>query len=375
MTQTDFLPLEQSDRLRYAERQPAVSLWIEDDGLLRDEGTVFGLSGATRLPESKIESIVAYFRARIERAEATRRSLLDERTALEVRAAEQQDRLTSLDLQLANAATGRPASSVMNASAADPMMAGFGAESIQSPNFDRFASELIPAAGSNKEVPSYAGGILRYLVGCVFALAICVFTYFIVREVVGNRFDHPEYVALAIMVAGMFIVFAPTSLLFSNDELHREPPWATELWKVRLAEFGPPIVAACFAVAWGESQDPFRFVTALLFLSVTFLLGGRLLLSLVTRLGTEFEQHRRWRMRRRREKVLRHELAHLQAEANAVSQHVVAINDQLRRLRTAEDLQAECDHKITLLQSEFELARAAMESRTGSRHYFSRADR
>lgn len=361
--QDNSLLLAETNQFRSTEYQSSASEWIEDDGLLRDEGVVFGLSGVMRLPDSKTESIKAYFRAKVERTEAIRQSLLNELATLESNADKQRDLHLAFKRELVSSTPGhRDLSDVSEyishtALAPDPIAPG------ESSGFDIFSKRLTPVADDFDYEPLETGNLLRYLTGCVLALSICIFTYFVVREVVGVRFDYPEYIALGVMIAGMFVVFAPTSLLFSKDEFHQESPWATELWKVRLAEFGPPIAAACFAVAWGDSRGPLRFTTALLFLSIVFLLGGRLLLSLVTRLGAEIGQYKRRRACLHRKKMLRHELNKLHADGNALHQRVAEICAQLRRLRTAEDLNAECERKISLLQSEFELARAALESR------------
>ncbi|HEY8485117.1 MAG TPA: hypothetical protein VIL13_10930 [Longimicrobiales bacterium] len=346
MTLTSLQTLEPaSSPKRHTGATVPIAWWIEDDGLLRDEGVVFGLSGLPGLPVSKVEAVEAYYRARIAQVEAARQSLQEEKERLERRADELRRKIEALAGELEPPPTDRAAA--------------VGAEAVGDPLGS--ALDRTPGNSSREVDRPPTGGVFRYLLGSILAAAICGLAYFVVREVLGDRFDHPELIAAGVMLAGMFVVFAPTSLLFSSDRQHREPPWGTELWKVRLAELGFPILAAAFVVVWGDRQDPARAVMAFLFLSMLFLLGGRLLLSLVTRLGSEIERARERRSLRRQSKQRRQELERLRTEAATVDQQIAALNERIRELRTRADLEAECEHKVAVLQSEYELARAALE--------------
>lgn len=343
-------------RTRASER--VVSWWIENDGLLRDEGAVFGLSGIPTLPESKIEAVTAYYRARIAHTEARRWALLEERERLTRRVEALGERIEWLSRnlwrQMASRADARD-------SGVDPEPPNAPDPSLTTPR-DVDPSSIGHRAFPDDSLPTTnRGGLLRYGLGTLCAAATCVLTYFVVREVLGDAVRYPELTSIAVILAGMFTVFAPTSLLFSSDRRHREQPWEVELWKVRLAEIGFPIVAAAFVVAWGERRDPLRDLLAFSFIALLFLFGGRLFLSLLTRSKYEL-QHAvlAWR-RRARERLRRRELKRLEMQIATLNHQLAAVDEEIRRLPGEEELRAECDHKVALLRSEFELARVAVE--------------
>lgn len=343
---------------RLANWEPAIAYWIENDGLLRDEGIVFGMSGIPTVPESKIEAIAAYYRARIARTEAKRRAVQEERDRLNRRVEVLAKRIDFLSQDL-----WEPLAPRNDSIRADDVQKPHGEQTAPDPEslYVDQPSYLYPAPMRDSARPADAGSLLRYGLGSICAAAICIMAYFIVREVLGDEVRYPEWISIGVILSGMFTVFAPTSLLFSSDRRHREEPWETELWKVRLAEIGFPIVAAAFVVVWGDRRDILRDLVAFSFLGLLFLFGGRLLLSLLTRSSHEFEYARlRWR-RRRAGKLRRREQKRLEKQMTAVNQQIAALRMEIRHFPSEDELKAESDHKIALFRSEFELARAAIE--------------
>lgn len=303
--------------------------WIEDDDLLRDEAVTLGLSDLEELPATKIESIHTYYRAQTFRNEERRQAVLEMRDRLEDQAAHLRERISGLDLRVPGA--------------------------DQSPPRARPDQAHTAAA--------HSPGLLRDVAGTLLALAVCGLAYFIVRDLLGGTFAHPALVSLGVTLAGMFVVFAPVSLIYSTDEARANGPWATDMWKIRLIEFGMPALAAFFIVTWGQAQGALRDVAAFLFLAMLFLVGGRLLLSLLARTGSEINQTRFERRQRKREGAMHEELAALHERIHDVEREITAVPERLRSIPTADELDAIRDHKLALFRSEFELARTARDGR------------
>ncbi|HSU13048.1 MAG TPA: hypothetical protein VLK66_03035 [Longimicrobium sp.] len=268
--------------------------WIEDDGLLRDEGVLFGLARDEGGLKAKEECIRAYYL--FCRAETAR-----VRAGLEAELARCESR---------EAALPRPPASV------EPAFPGDGA----------------PAALA-----------VRYGLGILASAAACVGTGALVYDQLRSAFGPAALVTLGVVAAGFFTAFLPVSLLFVADGAER--PGRVELWKIRLAEFGVPLVAAVFVAVWAwERLGGVRAVSTAALLFLVFVFAGRQLLSSVPRLGEAIRTMRAQRGARAVD--LRH-----QAEART---------DELRRaiasLRSDAEWDAIRDAKVALFRSEFGLA-------------------
>jgi len=290
-------------------------LWIENEGLLRDEGVVFGLAHNAGALQEKEAAIRAYYRRREAEADRRRRAIEEE--------------LAVLRETRANEASSRP------------------------------LAPISPTGDAPVDLDGHAMGglVFRHAMGLAAAAVACVGTAFLVYEQLQPEFRNPGIVTAGVVGAGFFTAFLPVSLLFVGDDARRAG--GVELWKVRLAEFGLPLVAAGFVVAWAlDRLGPVRAVAtaALLFLAFTF--AGRQVLSTVPRLGSVL---RAMRQERAAERQLR--LEHERESANRLSGR--ALDDVLAALRreiagipSADEWEALCDAKLAIFRSEYHLAAA-----------------
>jgi hypothetical protein len=270
-------------------------LWVEDEGLLRDEGVLFGLARDDGGLKAKEECIRAYFL--LCRAETTR-----------VRGA--------LEAELARL------------------------ESLKEPPQPR------EAEGSPVPEGSPAALAVRYALGIMGAAAACAGTAVLVHEQLRAAIGPAAPVTAGVVAAGFFTSFLPVSLLFTADGAER--PGRTELWKIRLAEFGLPLAAALFVAAWSaERLGLVRTVATAVLLFLVFAFCGRQVLSSIIPFGAALGA-----MRTRR--------AASPADARETAE---ARADEVRRalaaLRSGEEWDALRDAKLALFRSEFELAAAA----------------
>lgn len=289
--------------------------WIRNDGLLRDEGVLFGLTGLDGTLEYKERSIRRYYE-RLEAKTARERARIEARIA---HVKEQRQRVQDALEELEE-------SSVATAT----------------------TTETTRGVSPNDSV--------RFGTGLVFALATCALNYALLYELVADSFAYPAVIAAGVLFGGMFSVFQPISVLFSSDHALRDVPGAAELWKVRLIEFGMPIAAAAFAVVWRlATWAPVELIATFLFVAFLFLVAGKLLLSTLPPLV----QARRAGTRRRSARKRRHERDALRKKLNDLDDERAVLTDQLHELLSSEEIDAVCNHKIDLFRSEVELARAA----------------
>jgi len=286
-------------------------LWIQNEGLLGDEGVVFGLGAGDESVAYKEECIRAYYRRQVAHTARERGALQHEIDRL-------RERIGELTAQ-AGALTA-------------------------------------PAA----TVPAEAGYALvwRYGLGIAAAALACAGTATLVFNQLRPELQAAGVVTLGVVAAGFFTAFLPVSVLFVNDGDER--PGNVELWKVRLAEVGMPLVATAFVTTWAWPRlGPARALAtaALLFLVFTF--AGRQILSSVPRLG---ESLRRVRDGRASDELAR-ENARRAAAMGEEAARMHAREAELRREAAALPSDAEWDAvrdgKLALFRSEYELARAS----------------
>ncbi|HET6232211.1 MAG TPA: hypothetical protein VFE05_19210 [Longimicrobiaceae bacterium] len=290
-------------------------LWIEDDGLLRDEGVVFGLSGAAPGLAYKEACIGAYFRRRAAEGGRERGALEAELQSVHTRIGELADRCDALRQR---------------------------------------APE--PAAHAQDDDP--AALVFRYSLGIVAAGGACAGTAALVFEQLRRAFDAPAMVTMGVVAAGFFTVFLPVSALFVNDREQR--PGGVELWKVRLAEFGLPLVSAAFVTAWaGERLGPTRSLAEAALLFLVFVFAGRQLLSSVPRLGDAVRQLRRARMDRREMTGRAQQETALEQQGRDLEARMESLRRDLAAVRSDAEWEAIRDAKLALFRSEYELASAS----------------
>ncbi len=300
--------------------------WIENDGLLRDEGVLFGLSGLSEAHlERKLDTIRHYFAAQLAvHAEAQARLVREEERLAERRA--------DVDAEIAE----------QEALAETP--------------------DVPPVDGAGD-----AGRhmLARYLLGGAAAAGICVFNFYLVREQLAPHFEEPLYVALGVFLAGLFTVFNPASVFYTSDASQQAHATAAERWKVLLVELAMPVAAAAFVVVWrvpvlGVAQS----TGLLLYLTFLFLFGGKLLLSVIPHVAVLLRlmrrqwvvRWRRWQHRRALRRLRRETVPALEAEADALVKRRNALEPPAR-------VEAQRDTTVQLFLSEYDLARQALTER------------
>jgi len=209
-------------------------------------------------------------------------------------------------------------------------------------------------AGSPKRVVSrrtrQSSHLMRSLTGVALALGICVFNFFFVYEQLGGYFEHAVLVSLGVLLAGLFTLFQPLSLLFRSDLPNDEAPSPPELWKERLGEFGVPLAAALFVVVWGlEARPLLQSAASFFFLCMVFLFGGKLMLSLLTSAAVSFKH---WRHERAYVKTVER----LHGQADRIRQDIFEAKSFLFAHPGEEELAARREATLALVMSEFELA-------------------
>jgi hypothetical protein len=297
--------------------------WIENEGLLRDEGVLFGLSG---LPKAqlvhKLNTIKHYFDGQLAISKELREQLDQEQERLKERR-----KTVAEDIRKEEALAAYP--------------------------------DVPPVEGA-KDVDRHTLG--RYVIGAIAAIGICVFNFYLVYEQLRPEFESALFVSLGVVLAGLFVVFNPVSLFYTSDATQRARASAAELWKVQLVEFAMPVAAAIFVVSWKLPRlGPMRGVGLFLYLTMLFLFGGKLLLSTLPKVALLVRvmlrawvvRWRRWQHRRAVKRLREEKLAELDDAAETLLQRRSAIESVSR-------IEARRDTALELFQSEYDFARQAV---------------
>lgn len=303
--------------------------WIENDGLLRDEGVLFGMSGGNA--EAKLAVIEHYYARQIREA-ARECELAGERLATAKQVLEQQQKLVE---------TRR-----------------------------KEWQEL------HTRLTLVAHDFLRATIGMVLYGGVIALVYFLLYDWLKPYWpQHTGLVVAGVYGFGMLSLFQRGSFLYSaarpasgaeqaGQQAENEPPKAPEQWKVILEEVGVPAVTALLAVVWGwPDHSPAQGMAMFLFLFFAFLFTGKGFLNNIVQvtagfrvIGDNFRQ-RKWRKRRLAE------LTKLQVEdEQLVDKHVAtakALEASRDLLPDPEQLRLQCLTKQQLFSSEYALAHEA----------------
>lgn len=278
-------------------------LWIEDEGLLRDEGVVFGLTRTPGALAEKEAAIRAFHRRRMAEDARRREAVEAELAALLQRSARETD------------AVVEPA-----------------------------------PAGSEAEGHAAGGLVARDALWLAAAAVTCAGTAVLVHEQLRPHFQNPGLVAAGVVGAGFFAALRPAPPP-AGDGAHAasgaEPRMA--IW----AELGVPLAAALFVVAWSlDRLGPLRAAATVALLFLAFAFAGRQVLGTVLRLGSAIRAlrlERALRLARSRERDAGR-------ERDALDAAVAALRRELAALRSAEEWEAICDTRVAIFRSEYELA-------------------
>ena len=299
--------------------------WITNDGLLRDEGALFGMAQAT---PDQVETKVQIIRDVYDGLIATAKH---QEERLNERAAHLKDKQTALKQK----------------------------------------EETLKASIDSPDVPKVDGAedhtphtFTRHVVGFLVAALACVGPFFLIYEQFQNEFDHALWISLGVTLAGFFSVFSPVSLLFTSTEAQTRPSDAPEPWKIYLVEVAVPITVSTFVVLWRVEAYPWpRLVGLWLMLTVAFLVLGRLLLSTMPQVALLFKVLKRqvkvaW-ARRTHKKTLR---ALRNTEQKALEQEQDALQEAWEQLDSTRPLESLRERKVRLFMSEYHLARRWSET-------------
>lgn len=218
--------------------------WITNEGLLRDEGTLYGIANADIT--DKLNAIVDYYD--IQRADSRQKkdSLIKRRTEHEII-------LQSIPSEL---------------------------EQLKEKLTITFA-----------EYPP--GNLLPVTFQLIAYLSICIFNYYLIEYWLSPVITS-KLICLGFYTFGLFSVFIGRSILYNRtnslSEGKEEPTnIPREKWKIYLEEFGIPAIVALFICTLTFRSYPLEYsIVAFLFLFLLFLFSGKGLINTLFRLKKEF---------------------------------------------------------------------------------------
>lgn len=301
--------------------RPYIVEWIENEGLLRDEGCITG--GAGQGLEFKKEAIAQYYQVKLAACHA---------------ALEQVDR----DLERAVAD---------HDNAEDAFVA---------------AQQRCETAAASRPLRTAAGWLRPVGMGMV-AVAVIVANYFLVASLTAT-YSTAWWLPAAIMGVGMFVLFGERTVWAGSDGTEPLPPPSRMRW---LTELAPPIAAAVLVGCIACNALPLSLAACgSAFVLVLFLFCGKLLLATKAQLGDYHKAYRAYilacREHSRRTAACSDEKKAAQETWSARKAQLVPLQERRVALRATElALQAEALTKREIFLSEHALAAALHTSRPG----------
>lgn len=283
--------------------------WIENIGILRDEGIIFGLSNSPIT--EKIESINKYFdeikffyKNRFNQLNSKLDYLkADEKDLIEII----KEKKTKLNL-------------------------------------------IYTEVESEKKDPTY---IIRNIVGLLFISAACLFVYFIIINALGENFQNTSLVSIALMLVGLFGLYAKTSMFFENQSEVTEKL----NWKQLLLEVGLPLSVAFFIFVHAiENHSILKAFSYFLLLAIFFLFGGKLLLSIITLIQNDLTNHIQKSKSRKKSAFLNNTINSLNLELEKIRVDISKYYEQINEMPDDETVEAKKQARIKTFMSEYELA-------------------
>lgn len=299
--------------------------WLKDENLLRDEGSLFGLT--TDDPKEKVATINSFYDEFIAQVERS----------LELF----EDRIVELKLQK---------------EATEQLIVDLG-------------EQLHAAATTYSLAPHQFWRTLAGLVGYTFLI---IFNLWLVVELTPDAGDggwkSPILIALGVYTFGLFSAFQKHHQIYPAEQ---ENIPRRQLWKVYLEEFMIPVVATAFVLSGIEQKmTPFQWIGiggVLLFL---FLFAGKGLFLSISSISSEFKVRMENRLKNKYRKTTKRKLqlkiAKLEGKIDQLEQDLATVQDKkLDRSLQLEKLKRKKETVIAYFMSEFKLAQ-------GTRHHFHR---
>jgi hypothetical protein len=212
--------------------------WIINEGLLRDEGTLYGLAGAAI--QEKMAAIRDYYRIK-KAASRTKKEQLNKK-------------IGEINSELSQALSGPDT----------------------------------PNAIDNPSTP------IPIILQLLFYTGICFFNYWLERYWLSPVF-HSTFICVGLYLFGLFSVFIGRSIMYNAAQSladEQNPVAQREKWKIYLEEFGVPLVVSLFISILPARTYPIEYsVLGFLFFFMLFLLGGKGLVNTFFRSGKELALH------------------------------------------------------------------------------------
>lgn len=294
---------------------PLTPFWLENEDALRDEGVIFGLSESKA--EEKIAAIRNYFSHKTANLEKTVEYLSEKIGELNLFIEQKETRINELKEK---------------------------------------ALVLENREAATHHLP-------RTIVGLLLSLAMCVGNYYLIDESIQPNFPQNHlFIAVGVLLAGMFNLFNPKSLFHEKD--------TPVSWRNILEEVGMPLAASVFVFVQAlEHQSVARSLALLFFTFFLFLFAGKLLLSNLTVTKNDMGL---WLSNRRLEKdkvrkadgwevelnQLKNEIDQQRVQKWQIIDELKAPEAELKRLNEKREMM------IKLFESEFNLARSYREKLT-----------
>jgi hypothetical protein len=228
--------------------EPCQYQWIVNEGLLRDEGTLFGMAGAAI--REKVEAIRNYYRTRKATTLAKRDGLVKEIEGMDD------------DPSKKPQANQEPAPGPVN--------------------FIPTIFQLLLYAGS------------------------CYFNFYLIMYWLSPAF-HSIFICLGLYLFGLFSVFMGRSIMYNTARSltgEKTADAQRENWKIYFEEFGVPLVVSLFIAILPSNTYSLLFsIIATLLFFLLFLLGGKGLVNTFFRARTEFGRYIQRNQKRREQKA------------------------------------------------------------------------
>ena len=284
----DFLYIDQNN------------VWITNEGLLRDEGVLFGWANSDHT--DKTAAIEHYF---------------EQQKAKHLTFVELAERTLS-DLQSKNEA--------LKETCAD----------IQPDEF----------------FPLLEGYMFRNFAGLIIGLGAAYGTFFIIDYYLTPAFGISA--AIGVFLFALFSIISPIS-----NWLQLDTSYSGKL-KEGLLEIGTPVVSALFVsyIVYRQTNDRLYAVIIALFLLFLFFFAGKLILGLIVKVTADYRELRKRYQQRRHQKAVKAQraldLRSLRDTEEKLAELQMQINEAVQSIRA---LEAEKQSRIKVFLSELKLAR------------------
>jgi hypothetical protein len=298
--------------------------WILNEDLLRDEAILFGLSGSDY--QGKVDTIRKFYQHKIAIVETDLKALGDEREKRESTIRSTKEHISSLKSNIESWST-------------QPKIADH----------------------------TFYRSLARF---SIYSLTL-IFTYFIVIEWMGSRWENSILVSLGVFLFGSLSLFSDFSILYSSDKQKAD----RAKWKTILEEFSIPFITTLFIVFWGDKNaSTLEAVILALLIFALFLFVGKGWLSSIEQLRANYLILKKNFSTNRftKEKIQKAiaEIKKLEEFIEEEKKHIIDLSESINvNTQEIQSLKSEIEVKISYFLSEFSLAKATREN-TSSEQLF-----